>query len=81
MVKERRTSKVEKVYEHLKKYGSITSLEAIEKYKATRLSAIIFTLRHSRGLSISTVDMPFTDEYGNKSVYGKYILNMGACLD
>ena len=58
---------------HLKEHGSITSLEAIEKYSATRLSAIIYTLR-KRGYNIETIDMPFVDKYGTKSQYGKYIL-------
>lgn len=73
---EKKTNKTEKVLEHLKTYGCITSLEAIEKYKATRLSAIIFNLR-KRGLNIDTIDIPFVDEYGTKSHYGKYVLVEG----
>lgn len=46
-------SKTEKVLNHLKRNGSITSLEAIYKYKATRLSAIIYTLRHGKGYNIN----------------------------
>ena len=37
--------KTKQVEEHLKSGNSITSWEAIYKYKATRLSAIIFNLR------------------------------------
>lgn len=70
----KKLNKTEKVLEHLKTYGSITSLEAIEKFGATRLSAIIFNLR-KRGYDISTIDIPFTDRFGIKSVYGKYVLN------
>lgn len=33
------------VLEHLKRYGSITQLEAFTKYKAMRLAAIIIRLR------------------------------------
>lgn len=33
------------VLEHLKTHGTITSIEAIMQYGATRLSAIIFDLR------------------------------------
>ena len=73
---EKKTNKTEKVLEHLKTYGCITSLEAIEQYKATRLSAIIFNLR-KRGLKIETIDIPFVDSYGTKSVYGKYVLVEG----
>lgn len=73
---EKKTNKTEKVLEHLRTYGCITSLEAIEKYKATRLSAIIFNLR-KRGLKIETIDIPFVDSYGSKSIYGKYVLVEG----
>lgn len=73
---EKKTNKTEKVLEHLRTYGCITSLEAIEKYKATRLSAIIFNLR-KRGLKIDTIDTPFVDSYGAKSIYGKYVLVEG----
>ena len=71
---EKKTNKTEQVLEHLKNYGCITSLESIELYGATRLSAIIFNLR-KHGYKIDTVDVPFTDRFGSKSVYGKYILN------
>lgn len=71
---EKKLNKTEKVLEHLENYGCITSLEAIEKYGATRLADIIYKLR-KRGYDIDTVDIPFTDRFGNKSVYGKYVLN------
>ena len=70
---EKKTNKTTKVLEHLQKYGYITSLEAIELYKATRLSDIIYRLRN-RGIKIETIDIPFVDVYGTKSVYGKYVL-------
>ena len=70
----KRITKTQKITEHLQQYGCITSLEAIELYKATRLSAIIFNLR-KRGLNIETIYIPFVDIYGTKSTYGKYVLN------
>lgn len=70
---EKKMNKTEKVLEHLRTHGSITSLEAIELYGATRLSAIIFSLRN-RGIRINTIDLPFVDRFGTKSTYGKYIL-------
>ena len=70
---EKKTSKTEKVLNHLEEYKTITSLEAIELYGATRLSAIIFNLR-KRGYNIITEDLPFVDRFGTKSHYGKYIL-------
>ena len=71
---EKKMSKTEKVLNHLKENGSITSLEAIDLYGATRLSAIIFNLRN-RGYNIETIDLPFVDRFGTKSHYGKYVLN------
>lgn len=71
--KKRKVNKSQKVLEHLQKYGSITSLEAIDLYSETRLSAVIYNLR-KRGMRIDTIDIPFTDRYGTKSIYGKYIL-------
>ena len=70
---EKRVSKTMKVLEHLQKYEGITSLEAIELYGATRLSAIIHSLR-KRGYSIITEDLPFVDRFGSKSHYAKYVL-------
>lgn len=69
----KKTNKTIKVIEHLKNHGSITSLEAIDMYGATRLSAIIFRLR-GQGYNIETHSMPFIDRYGNSAVYGKYVL-------
>lgn len=73
---EKKTNKTEEVLKHLRTYGCITSLEAIEKYKATRLSDIIYRLRN-RGIKIDTIDIPFVDAYGTKSAYGKYVLVEG----
>ena len=70
----KRINKTQLVLDHLEKYGTITSLEAIELYGATRLSDIIYRLR-KRGHKIVTEDMPFTDRFGTKSICGKYILN------
>ena len=73
---EKKTNKTEKVLEHLRAYGCITSMEAYDNYKATRLSDIIFRLRN-KGIRIQTIDIPFVDKYGTKSHYGKYVLVEG----
>lgn len=57
------------VLSHLKRYGSITSMEAIMKYKVTRLSACIFTLRED-GYSI---DSEWESNEGNRWV--RYIFD------
>ena len=65
-------TKTEKVKIHLENVGHITSLEAIELYGATRLSAIIYNLR-KRGMNIITETIEFTDRFGNAAHYAKYI--------
>ena len=67
----RTTNKTEKVLEHLQEFGSITSLEAIELYGATRLSSIIFNLR--KKFRIDGENMICSDRYGNTARYTKYI--------
>lgn len=64
-------SKTQKVLDHLKEHGSITSWQAIQLYGATRLSAIIFNLRKKH--IIDSVDIDDTDRYGDSSVFSKYI--------
>ncbi len=67
----RRANKSRLVLEHLKEYGSITSWEAIEKYGATRLSAIIYNIR--KNYNVRSVDSEYTDRYGNHSTFTKYV--------
>lgn len=47
-------SKTAKVFAHLKKGKTITSIEAFEMFRATRLADIIFKLR-CRGEKIQTI--------------------------
>lgn len=65
-------NKTEKVKLHLIEKGSITPIEAYEEYGSMRLSDIIYRLR--RILPIKTEKIIFTDRYGDKSYYAKYIL-------
>jgi hypothetical protein len=74
MTATKKITKTSMVLDHLKKHGTITSMEAIENYGATRLSAIIFNLR-KKGYDIGTIDVHSKDRYGNSVVYGKYVLN------
>lgn len=66
-----RKTKTSEVLRHLQEKGSITSLEAIELYGATRLSAIIFNLRKS-GHIIDTDDIHTLDRFNNPVTYAKY---------
>ena len=68
-------NKTKAVLMHLEEKGSITSWEAIKEYGATRLSAIIFQLRHKYHLNIISEDVSFTDRYGHKSSFAKYVLD------
>lgn len=67
-------NKTNAILQHLLENGNITSWEAIRDYGATRLSAIIYTLRHKYNLNIITEDIEFTDRYGSKATFAKYIL-------
>lgn len=73
-MKKEKTTKLQKVLEHLQKNNTITSMEAIDLYGATRLSDIIFRLR-KKGYNIETKKIDIIDRYGNPNHYGKYILH------
>jgi hypothetical protein len=68
-----RVTKTSQVKSHLMTKGSITSWEAIENYRATRLSAIIFKLR-DKGMNIVTEDLEAVDRNGNAVKFAKYVL-------
>ena len=64
------------ILEHLQTYGSITSLEAIQMYKCTRLSQYILLLRKD-GYEISNEEVPFVHSVtGRKSTYARYHLEV-----
>lgn len=65
-------NKTTEVLRHLREHGSITSMEAIELFGATRLSAIIFNLRKN-GHDIVTIDKTGTDRYGHRVTYANYV--------
>ena len=67
-------TKIEKVLWHLLEYGHINSWEAIKEYGATRLSAIIYNLRYKYNMNIVSERVDFTDRFGSKSSYAKYVL-------
>lgn len=61
------------VLEWLQTNASISSMEAIQNFGATRLSAIIFNLR-KKGYNIETVTCEGTDRFGNKMQFARYYL-------
>ena len=68
---ERMSNKTALVLEHLQQNKTITSWEAIDKFGATRLSAIIYNLR--KKYLINSVDKIFTDKYGATSTFTEYV--------
>lgn len=63
------------ILEHLQKHGSITSYEAFTLYGATRLSAIIYNLRHDKDYDITTEFEVVTTRYGHNVRIARYRLN------
>lgn len=61
-----------RVLKHLQKFGSITSFDAIRKFGATRLSAIIYDLRQD-GYIINSVMEFGTNRYGKQIKYARYV--------
>lgn len=70
-------NKTKAIQLHLIEHGSITSLEAIKEYGATRLSAIIYNLRHHYNMEIKNETVYFLDRFNNKSHYDIYIYEGG----
>lgn len=57
----KKDTKTRRVLQHLIDHNSISSMEAFELYKATRLSAIIYCLKHNYNIEIETVDRTLKD--------------------
>ena len=61
-------TKTGKVLAHLQREGSITSWDAIQLYRATRLSAIIFNLKEE-GYNISSVNKKDSNSHWVNYIY------------
>lgn len=70
--KQKRTQRGE-VLKYLQTHKGITSMQAIEKFGATRLSAIIFDLKR-KGYSIVTVMKDGENRYGESVRFAEYRL-------
>lgn len=66
-------SQIQDVIAHLRKYKTITSLEAIKRYGATRLSGIIYILR-DKGFGIETEMVETKNRYGHTTRIAVYHL-------
>ena len=60
------------VLNHLLEYGYITTYEAIQLYGATRLSDIIYRLRHKMGYTIESEPLKVKTRYGTTTSVAKY---------
>lgn len=67
-------TQTEKILRHLRKYGSITSWEAITEYRITRLGAIIFELRKD-GYIIDSTLVVARNKDGEPIKYARYTLD------
>ena len=70
-------TQIARILQHMKvtKDHSITSMEAFQKYGATRLAAIIFELRQ-RGYDIVSIPEESANRYGEDVRYVRYRLDM-----
>lgn len=68
----RKQTQINDILAYLKRNGSITSMEAIEHFHATRLAGVIFRLR-KLGYSITTETCNGKNDYGAYT-YARYIL-------
>lgn len=66
-------SQKERILNHLKRYGSITSWESFEIYGATRLSAIIYNLKKD-GYEFNEEWIKRKNRFGEQVEFKKYIL-------
>lgn len=66
-------SQKDRILQHLKKYGSITTWESFELYGDTRLSDKIYRLKKD-GYNFDEEWIKKTNRYGKQIEFKKYIL-------
>lgn len=62
------------VLDHMKKYGSITSNDAIYQYSITRLADVIFKLRTKEGIAIISEHKKGLNRFGKEVPFVEYRL-------
>ena len=62
------------VKDHLERIGEITSMEAINLFGETRLSSIIYNLRHNYDMDIKNKTNVMKDRFGRLITYDTYYL-------
>jgi hypothetical protein len=68
-----KTTQCDRILRHLKDYGSITSLEAVNEYGIMRLASRINDLR-AQGIAISSEVVSGKNRYGETTHYAVYRL-------
>jgi len=76
IVRRKNMNKTKLVKKWLLKKKSITTFQAFELFGATRLSAIIYSLRKS-GMPIKAESVKIKDRYGHTCIIAKYKLSKG----
>lgn len=70
-------TQIDRIKRHLNDYGNITSWEAFTEYGITRLSAIIYILKHKQEFVFADEWLNRTNRYGEPTHFKKYILING----
>lgn len=63
----------QRVLDYIEQFGSISSLEAFRDLGVTRLSAVIFNLRHD-GIGIESDTEESINRFGEKARFSRYRL-------
>ena len=67
------TKRLQRVFDYMAEFGSITSLQAFQDLGDTRLSATIFELK-KKGVNIKSEDIKVTNRYNEPRRVTKYWL-------
>ena len=66
-------TQTDRILRHLRDYGSITPLEALQEYGCMRLGARIYDLKRA-GYNIQTSYVAGVNRYGEKTRWARYEL-------
>ena len=69
----KKMTQTQAILNYMQTHKGITSMQAFEKFGATRLSAIVFVLR-KRGFNIITVEKTGTNRFGEPVRFAEYRL-------
>lgn len=70
-----KTTQTQDILNHMKQYGGITPLEALERYGCMRLSARVYDLRQA-GYPIRATNITRKNKRGGKSTFAWYTLGV-----